>query len=94
MTELDFGDLDRLIELQERLGLKDTHLVELAPNGFSIAHTDEEREELDDLVDCPLHYWLSSGKPEQELGIYIVRNAPKSPLLPDYADPWEFEPIQ
>lgn len=81
------------VEFQKRLGLRDVHVVYLDETGFTIAHTDHERETIP-LVECPLHRWLTEqgGRPVAESGFYMA--------LPHYADaysepwgmlPWEFE---
>jgi hypothetical protein len=46
--------------VQADLGLRDTHVawVDL-DEGFSIAHTDSERESGMDLHDCKIHLWLA-----------------------------------
>lgn len=50
--------IKELVALQAERELGDRHLIELRGDGFTIAHTDEERASGMLLTDCPLHQWL------------------------------------
>jgi len=50
-----------VMEYQREAGLSHTHVVWIGSDGFSIAHTDEERNTSGfELWDCPIHEWLLS----------------------------------
>lgn len=49
--------IESVVAEQARLKRKDNHLVYLGEDGFTMAHTDEERADID-LEDCPTHLWL------------------------------------
>jgi hypothetical protein len=59
-------------ELQRQMSLNDVHLVWLSEDGFTIAHTDEERLHLDNLEDCLLHQALSVGPLDVDTGWYRI----------------------
>lgn len=86
-------------DLQARLDLRETHVIWLGEEGFTMAHTDTERATIS-LEECDLHCWLvENGLPDEvsELGWYTA--------IPHQADaysesfrggacPWDFEPIR
>lgn len=66
-------DLPELLRVQDALGLRNTHLIAFARDGFAIAHTDAERARLGvfDLEDCALHVWALGVEPLDYVeGIY------------------------
>lgn len=87
--------IDALKAEQARLGLTHVHLVHLAEEGFTIAHTDEERAAAEPLEDCDLHRWLHGlDGPPADLGIWVaVPHVPDALQEPYGADPWSFEPV-
>lgn len=78
--------IEALKAVQRAFGLRDTHLVHLGEEGFTLAHTDDERASNVPLMACPLHLWLSagSGPPVPEPGLYVV---------PPAVDQWDFTPL-
>lgn len=56
------------------MNLDDEHVVDFAEDRFAIQHPLRERTELDSLLDCPLHSYLSSFNecPVEEPGRYVV----------------------
>lgn len=87
--------IDALKAEQRRLGLTHVHLVHLAEDAFTIAHTDEERASGIPLVDCDLHTWLHSlSEPPADVGVWVaVPHTPDRLQEPYGADPWDLEPI-
>ena len=91
-----------IVALQKRLGLTD-HVVELDAEGFTMAHTDAEREAVasrswQSLEDCELHNWLIDyGPPENvEPGLYTAvrrQHDPTSQSFRSGAGPYDFVPI-
>lgn len=84
-------------DLQARLKLRETHVLWLDHEGFTIAHTDIERATIP-LEFCDLHCWLVEfGRPEvPEDGWYIAtlhENDPYSESFRGDACPWDFERI-
>ena len=64
-----------LCEYQKKRELPNSHLVSLDETGFTIAHTEHEREMEMDLTKCGLHTWLDSQDgPPEEPGIYAARS--------------------
>ncbi len=60
----------KLVEIQTKLELQDTHVVWIGEHNFVIAHTDEERATIH-LEECPLHQWLvEQGGPPLATGYY------------------------
>ncbi len=88
-------EIEELKALQLQRGLQDVHLVHLAADGFTIAHTDDERASDTPLTDCDLHRWLHGlSEPPQvdELGVWVAVPTPPDSLQQDYDhDPWTFE---
>jgi hypothetical protein len=81
--------------LQAERGLRDTHLVSLDDDGFTIAHTDAERTSGMDLTECPLHDWLLRGPLASE-GDWLAVPYEHDTIQEDYRPdgcPWNFKPI-
>lgn len=81
----------KFIQRQRRLG--HVHLVDVQYVGYTCAHTDAERAELEalqqagkdenPLLKCPLHLWLlSQDGPPVAPGIYIVEPQDDDPVAP------------
>lgn len=87
--------IEQVKAIQDRLNLRDQHLVWVGPASFVLAHTDEERAAPMDLVRCELHAWLEGlDGPPEEVGFYVARrHEPDAYSEPYLADPWDFEPI-
>jgi hypothetical protein len=83
--------------LQDRLGLRDTHVVWLGQQDYTIAHTDAERESSTPLDQCSLHAWLGENGPPPDLELncwYLVvprEHDPYSESFRSDARPWDFE---
>jgi hypothetical protein len=96
MSRLTIEELKRVQHHADRM---DVHFVSLDEDGFTIAHTDDERAHLGDLEKCSLHQWLlREGPPEigdeAPAGIYIVTAHEPDGYSESYrSDPWEFEPV-
>lgn len=78
-----------IVKLQAERKFGDRHLVELRDDGFTIAHTDEERASEMLLTDCLLHIWLTRREDSpMPPGIYIYNPLELLPfdLLPDDLD--------
>jgi hypothetical protein len=94
--------IDELRALQDREQLRDRHLVELRADGFTLAHTDQERLTVERgrgrLEDCAIHRWLTGwGGPaalDRAPGIYLLRrHVPDTYSEPLGAEPYELEPL-
>lgn len=85
-------------DLQARLELRETHVLWLGEEGFTMAHTDTERATIA-LEECPLHCWLVEwGLPDEitELGWYTARRREHDPTSESFRSgscPWTFEPV-
>lgn len=85
-------------DLQDRLKLRETHVIWLDEEGFTIAHTDIERATIP-LEFCELHCWLvENGLPDEidEPGWYIAMPHESDAYSESFrggACPWDFEPI-
>ena len=83
--------------MQRAADLCDMHLVDVGPNGFTLAHTDAERASGGSLEDCELHRWLSDecDGPPVDPGVYVA-----FPHVVDAysevhgSDPWDLEPFE
>lgn len=65
--------IDALKRYQAANGLSNVHLVSIDPDGFAIAHTDEERAADAPLYECPLHEaLLDQGGPPVKVGVYMA----------------------
>lgn len=85
--------LNELKALQDERGLGGIHVVQINAEGFTIAHTDAERDTKAaggaSLWDCPLHKWLVEiGGPPGGSGVFVAH-----PDVPGCADPWYLEPL-
>lgn len=82
--------IDNLKRIQAELDLYDKHIVSIGDDGFAIAHTDEERVNLESLERCCLHLWLymQAGSPIDE-GVYIIE-----PMWGHHTHgPWEYKHV-
>lgn len=81
-----------LVDLQSALGLSHVHVAEIAEDGWTLAHTDDEREEWGTLTNCPLGLWLAElDSAPAEPGVYVVEpHEPDQYSEPYGAQPWEF----
>jgi hypothetical protein len=82
-------------ELQRTYGLQSHHLVWIGEDGFTIAHTDQERRDLLSLEECALHLWLSliSGPPTS-VGWHVAKHIPYPGFAPEVVFPeWTFLPL-
>lgn len=89
--------ITELKALQERLGRLDAHVAYIGETGFTVAHTQEERDGEFELEECPLHYWLSNAnRPPFPPGYYIVTGHFDMRAQPDpEADTgWNFTAIE
>lgn len=88
--------IDAVKAIQRDSGLCDSHVVHLADNAFTIAHTTAERAAPAPLHECDLHRWLvSRASAPHPLGLYVVeRHQPDAYSEPYGADPWDFYPLK
>ena len=95
----DVWSIERLCGLQDVLGRRDVHLVWVGDEGFTVAHTDDERANLGraehELAACELHRWLLSlDGPPESVGLYVaVPHEPDAYSEPLGAAPWDLEPL-
>lgn len=69
---MSLPSIEEVVALQASLGVSEMHLVYLCEDGFTMAHTDREREDID-LEDCPTHLWLAEhGRGSAPVGYYWV----------------------
>jgi hypothetical protein len=47
-------------KVQADFGFQEFHVAFVGDDYFVMAHTDEERQDLDDLHDCLIHQWMSN----------------------------------
>lgn len=63
--------IEDLREIQRDKDLTHTHLVHFAEDGWTLVHTDAERDSGMDLQECEVHKWVASRlAPPIALGIY------------------------
>lgn len=91
-------DIEDVKRVQARLGWLATHVAYLDGAGFVIAHTDDERRNLDDLADCDLHRWLLARDeaPSTYDGPGYYEAAPAEPEDKSESsgfERWEFFPL-
>lgn len=92
----DTVSIDTLKMAQSDLGLCDYHLVHLGEQGFTIAHTDEERSEArgggTPLDECDLHGWLNGlDGPPEDPGVYVALPHEVDAYSESYPVPrWDF----
>lgn len=92
-------DIEALRAIQIARGLQDVHLVELRADGFTLAHTDEERAAAvkggAQLDECPLHNALLCGSPVIH-GVYTAEKRDTDGYSESYrgdAIGWDFTPL-
>lgn len=79
---LDTLSIEAVVDAQRDLGDTDTHLVHIGREGYTIAHTDDERASID-LHDCPLGEWLEKQDgPPVTPGFYWVTEQEGDPVAP------------
>lgn len=76
--------------LQHLLFLRDTHVVWVGDDGFSIAHTDMEREAGGELEECSFHLWMERREVRPvDPGWYSATSVSQAQA----GDAWLFTPI-
>lgn len=97
MSELGVRrSIEELTLLQDRLGLRDRHVVDLDARGFTIAHTDGERSGSVPLHRCPLHTWLMEHGRGLKTGLFVVEQRLSDPTSESHrgdASPYLFTPV-
>lgn len=89
--------IEELKAVQREADLCDVHVVDVGPDGFTLAHTDEERASGEPLEACELHRWLSEecDGPPEDPGIYVAfPHEPDAYSEPYGAAPWDLEPLE
>ena len=79
--------IEDAIEYQAKIDSGHVHVVWIGPDGWVVAHTDDEREEgLEVMTDCDLNDWLDSFTSQPEpTGWYVA--------LEEDWDGWELIPV-
>lgn len=91
----DTVSIETLKMAQRELDLCDAHVVHLGREGFTIAHTDEERASETPLEDCDLHRWLTDADgPPTSIGVYVAVPHEVDAYSESYPVPrWDFLPL-
>ena len=91
----DTVSIDTLKMAQADLDLRHVHLVHLGHEGFTVAHTDEERASGKPLETCDLHEWLNDQDgPPKRPGLYVATPHEADAYSEAYPVPrWDFHDL-